>query len=231
MDYRFTYLLMGILFMLVWLVLFFLRKDNRKEMLIISALSAIAGPIADILYTQDWWNRPTLMGTNIGWESILVGFMIGGIASVLYEDVFKKKVKIRKKTKKEKTIKIYQLVLIIALISFIFFGSFYLLKLNSLWATILTCIIPTAIIWVHRGDLIVESFVTGVLLVLVASLVYSILNLLTPGWVQAFWYFKNVTDIMILNLPLDDLIWYFLAGVFIGPFYEFWQEGRLEEVK
>jgi len=53
------------------------------------------------------------------------------------------------------------------------------------------------------------------------------LELLTPGWIHAFWIFKNVPDIVIFNLPIDDIIWYFLAGLFIGPLYEYWKEGKL----
>jgi len=49
--------------------------------------------------------------------------------------------------------------------------------------------------------------------------------------VQAFWYFKNIPNIVIFSVPLDDFIWYFLAGAFIGPLYEFWQEARLIKQK
>ncbi|MFH1916161.1 MAG: lycopene cyclase domain-containing protein [Nanoarchaeota archaeon] len=96
--------------------------------------------------------------------------------------------------------------------------------------SILMFIIPTFIIYVRRKDLIVESLVTGILMVIIAAIVYTILNLIQPGRIHAFWYFKNVPNILFLNLPLDDLIWYFLAGIFIGPLYEYWQEGRLTNI-
>jgi hypothetical protein len=36
-----------------------------------------------------------------------------------------------------------------------------------------------------------------------------------------FWF----CDIIVWFI--DDIIWYFFAGLFIGPLYEYWQEGKL----
>lgn len=218
---------MGLLFFVVWLGLFIWRKNIRKEMIIMSSIFAFAGPMADILYTQDWWKPLTLTGTRIGVESFLVGFMIGGISSVIYEEIFKKRLKIRKfsKIKKERANLRFLFILIIS--ALLFFGSFYLLQFSSLTATIISLFIPTIFIWIKRKDLILDSLVTGLLLVVVASLVYTILEFLTPGWIQSFWYFKDIPSVVLFNLPLNDIIWYFLAGLFIGPLYEYWQEGRL----
>jgi hypothetical protein len=227
MGYQYTYLLMALVFLAIWLALFIWRKNTRKEMMIMSLIFAFAGPLADILYTKDWWLPLTLTNTAIGPEAILVGFMIGGIASVIYEDIFKKRLKIRKVSKTKEAQRNFSFLFIISISVILFFGSFYLLKFNSLVATILALIVPTIIIWIKRKDLILDSLATGVFLVIVASLVYSVLEFLTPGWIHAFWFFKNVPDIIIFNLPVDDIIWYFLAGLFIGPLYEYWQESKL----
>jgi len=218
---------MGLVFFAIWLALFIWRKNTRKEMMIMSLIFAFAGPLADILYTQDWWYPLTLTNTIIGPEALLVGFMIGGVASIIYEDIFKKRLKIRKISKTKETQRNFSFFFILSISTIIFFSSFYLLKFNSLFATIFALLIPTIIIWIKRKDLILDSLATGVLLVIVASLVYAVLEFLTPGWIHAFWYFKNVPDIIIFSLPLDDIIWYFLAGLFIGPLYEYWQESKL----
>ncbi|MEM4637534.1 MAG: lycopene cyclase domain-containing protein [Candidatus Woesearchaeota archaeon] len=227
MNYKYTYLLMGMIFFIFWMILFLWRKDTRKEMIIMSIIFGFAGPIADILYTKDWWHPLTLTNTIIGPEAILTGFVIGGVTSVIYEDIFKKKIKIRNVSKTEETRKNFNFILIITISVFLFFGSFYLLNFNSLTATILALLTPTIMIWINRKDLILDSLATGVFLVITACLVYNILEFLTPGWVSAFWHFKNVPNIIILNVPIDDIIWYFLAGLFIGPLYEFWKEGKI----
>jgi hypothetical protein len=222
MAYTYTYLWMGIIFFIFWLFLFLWRKDVRKEMLIMSVIFGALGPIVDLLYTRDWWSPLTITNTAIGFESVIVGFMIGGIAAVIYEELFKKKIKLRKKTKSNPMI-IIQMILISLIL---FLGSFYL-GFNSLIASIVALSVPIIVIYVKRRDLIVDSLMTGLCLLITAFLVYSIVNLITPGWVQAFWHFTNVPNIMIISLPVDDVVWYVLAGMLIGPLYEFWQEARL----
>ena len=44
----------------------------------------------------------------------------------------------------------------------------------------------------------------------------------TPGWIDAFYYFRNTPRILVGPLPLDDLILYLFAGAFLGVQYEWW---------
>ncbi len=59
MGYRYTYILMALIFFAVWLALYILRKDNRREMIVMSLIFGFIGPFADILYTKDWWQSLT----------------------------------------------------------------------------------------------------------------------------------------------------------------------------
>ena len=213
---------MGLGFAIIWILLFLWRKDTKKEILFFSIISGFAGLLADIIYTIDWWHPVTLTGTRVGPEAFLAGFMIGGIAAVIYEDVFKKKVRIRKEPKSN-----LKIIYMIGLALILFFGSFFLLKTNSLISTILAFTIPTIIMWIKRKDLILDSLASGVLMLITASIVYTFLNIVTPGWIQAFWVFENTPNIIFLNLPLDDIYCYFLIGAYIGPLYEYWKEGKL----
>lgn len=231
MSYQFTYLYMGLIFFVVWLALYLWRKNTRKEMLSISVLFALPGALADLIYTQDWWVPQTLTGTTVSLEGAIVGFMIGGIATVLYEDIFKKKIRVRRVSDEAKIRQNVHLAILMSILILVFCMSFYFLKFNSLHATILAFSIPTLIIWFTRKDLIIDSIATGFLLVGVSFIVYTLLHFVTPGWVEAFWYFRNVPNILILNVPLDDIIWYFFTGMFIGPLYEYWKEVKLVDVK
>ncbi len=65
MEYQYTYFLKGLIFLVVWVALFVWRKSDRKEMTIMTLIFAFAGPAADILYTQDWWNPLTITNTKI----------------------------------------------------------------------------------------------------------------------------------------------------------------------
>src|SRR5680860_282366 len=100
---------------------------TRLQSFIISVITGICGPIADLLYTRDWWSPLTITHTPIGIESVLVGFMIGGIASVVYEDVFAKKVRVPFNKLFEKDETIFNWLL--GIISGYFSGSFFWKKL------------------------------------------------------------------------------------------------------
>lgn len=226
-SYQYAYLLMGLVFFVVWLILFLVRKDIQKEMLIMSSIFALAGPPADFLYTKDWWKPLTLTNTVIGFESVIAGFMIGGVASAIYIDIFKKRVRIKKRTKREKTSDNFRFLFLLSLTAVLFFGTFYLFSFNSLSSTIVAMAIPTLWIYWQRKDLIKDSIITGLLLLGVAIFVYSAVEVLTPGWVNAFWLFKNVSHIVILNVPIDDVIWYSLGGAYLGPLYVYWQESKI----
>ncbi len=225
-PYKYTYLILATLFSLIWIILYLIRKDNRKEMFYVSLIFALPGILTDVIYTLDWWKPETITNSTLGIESILAGFFIGGIASVLYEDIFKKKIKPRKRKKIETKQSILDIMLIIILGTLLFFGTFLILK-NSLIATIIGLIVPIIIILIQRRDLIIDALASGVLFLLIAMIIYTLLEWITPGWVERFWYFKNIPDILILNMPLDDIIWYFLAGTFIGPLYEYYKEAKI----
>tara|TARA_Y100000034_G_scaffold3490_1_gene4214 strand:+ start:1025 stop:1693 length:669 start_codon:yes stop_codon:yes gene_type:complete len=218
---------MGLVFLIIWALLFLWRKDARKEMTIMSIIFGIAGLLVEPTYIKDWWTPLTFTNTLIGFEDFLFGFVVGGIAAIIYSYMFNKKIKIKKKTKKIEFKRNLNFALFGLIFAGLFFGSFYLLKLNTLYSSLIAFIIGILIIWIKRKDLIKNSILSGVLLLFIASIVYTITEFIFPGWIIAFWSFKNIPNIILFNIPLDDFIWYFLAGAFIGPLYEYWQEGKL----
>ena len=130
MDYQYSYLIGALILLAVWIILFLWRKDIRKEMLVISSLIAVLSLPLNYLYAQDWWHPLTITGTHLGIEDIILGFAGGGIAAVVYEVVFKMKLKKRKIGKKLAKLELF-FPLFLGL--FLFFGIFYLFKISSLY--------------------------------------------------------------------------------------------------
>ena len=82
------------LLFLVWIALFFHKKQLQKEMLIMSILVAPMGPLSEILYFADYWHPEYLIPIfGVGIEDLLFAFFIGGIGSVIYEEAFIKKIR------------------------------------------------------------------------------------------------------------------------------------------
>ena len=226
-SYQYSYLIGAMSTLIIWFVLFFWRKDTRKEMLIISIIYGVIGIIVDPIYAIDWWFPLTITNTMPGIESFIFGFAIAGIASVIYIHIFNKKIKIKKANKKQKLKRNLNYIFIVLLSLGIFLVDFFILKLNSFYASFPAIIIPLAIILIKRKDLILNSLFSGIFLTIISFIFYFIPELITPGWISSAWNFEMISKITILKIPIEDVIWYFLTGAFIGPLYEYWQEGKL----
>lgn len=226
MNYQYSYLIGTIIMLIIWFILFFWRKDTRKEMIFISIIFLIAG-FMEIPYTKDWWKPLTITNTIPGIESFLFCFSFAGIVAVLYTHIFRKRIMFKKLKKHKKNLKNINFLTLLLITGLLFVGGFYLLKLNTLQATIISLITGTLYLWSKRKDFITNSIITGILTIFIMFPVFWIVESITPGVVQEFWLFQNLPNIVILKMPIDDLIFYFLAGLFIGPLYEYWQEGKL----
>jgi|TARA_Y100000310_G_scaffold21744_1_gene20980 hypothetical protein len=229
-NYQYTYLIGSIIILILWLILFLYRKDIRKEMWVISLIFGFIALFTEKIYSLDWWRPLTITGTIPGIEDFLFGFAIGGVASVIYEILFNKRIKIKKVKKlREKRRNLNFIFLIFLFV--ITFGGLIVLDFNSFWASVISSIMYTIVIYIKRPDLIKNSLISG-FLVLVASIIgYYILNLITPGFFEEFWLFENIGKNMILGIPLEEHVFYFLLGAFLGPLYEYWKEGKLINIK
>ncbi|MBI2612326.1 hypothetical protein HYW59_00720 [Candidatus Kaiserbacteria bacterium] len=221
-DEKYTYLLLGIFFALAWLFLYIRRKDERPKLLSLSLPLAVLGIGADALYVKDWWTPVTVIGTPpLSGEALIASFGIIGVAAVLPEYL------LRMRDTSPRTIftlrEIHVLCVTFFSMALLFYGSFFLLGTNSLIATVLALVIPTAFMWGARRDLIKVALLNGLLLVLFSIPIYAALNYLTPSWIDSFYMFKNTPHLLFVGVPIDDVIFYFCSGLFFGTFYEWWQ--------
>ena len=179
-------------------------------------------------YIQHWWQPLTITGTLIGIADFLIGFFIGGVTAVIYEESYKKKICLKRKSKLMDS-KFLQLIILFAAI---FFGSFYIFNLSSFYSSVIAFIILIFIILLKRKDLIVDSIISGFLMLIIGTLIYFILQIIQPGFIEEFWYLENVWYAnLFLGIPIGEYIWYLLTGAFIGPLYEYWKEGKLINIK
>ena len=130
-GYQYTYLIGDLILLFVWLILFWWRKDVRKEMLYLSPFFGIIGLLTEYYYIKDWWKPLTITGTAIGIEDFLFGFGIGGICAVIYEEIFKEKIIIRKVGKIKEKQRNLNIVLLIGLMALIFIVSISIFHFNT----------------------------------------------------------------------------------------------------
>lgn len=194
-------------------------------MIVMSILVAIGGIIAEYyMWTKDWWKPPTITGTIIGFEDLLLGFTNGGIAAVLYEEIFRKRL-YRREKRHSKGITILFLLFI-----FLMYFLFKNLGLTSALTTIISLFAIGGILMFIRKDLLVSSIINGLLMIVLTAIVYYSMMILTPNYVGKIWILNKLTGILITGIPLEDIVFYFLVGFMVAPLYEYWQGERLRNL-
>lgn len=225
---KYAYLLATLPLLIAWAILYILRKDVRKKMLVVSLIFGIMSPIVEPLYLPDWWHPLTITGTPVGAEDFFFGFAIAGLAAVIYEEIFKKRIKPRRIHENKNAVYSRFVVFLLALFFFLAFTLFKFLPFSGSYAgSYIGLIIGTVFMWSLRSDLIVDSLVSGFLVVLLSFICYWLPEFFVPDWVARVWYPNILSQTLILGAPLGDLIYLFLVGTYIGPIYEYWQNEKL----
>ncbi|MCM2339419.1 MAG: lycopene cyclase domain-containing protein [Burkholderiales bacterium] len=205
------------------MALFLYRKDLRHEISVISFGSGFGGIFSQATHIEDWWNPLRLTQTPIGIEDFLIGFSIGGICSVVYAILFNLKVEPNNFyfTKNGKNDRLLGNIFLLSFI-LLFFWMFYILNISSSYSVLISYLLGISVMLFFRRDLIQNSLISGLITLMLGSLIYYFLMLLFPGFINKFWYLPQVWySKTFFDIPLGEYIWYFLTGAFIGPLYKF----------
>ena len=222
---QYAYLTLGLAYLAFWIALFLYRPDVRREMFISSTIAGILALVLEPFFRADYWTPELFNGWTVGVEDFLYGFAIGGIASALYEEVFKKRF-IRKKSHTYH----WRFVFILYLASFVsLFVSRQLWGLNTMYATLGALAVAFFLIIFFRLDLVRDSIWTGILFTVITLFAYIPTLILFPDFVSSFWHLQNLSGAMLVGLPFEELLWAFMFGLVAGPFYEVWEGLRFRK--
>ena len=215
-GYQFAYLTGNLILFIIWLTLFIYRKDLRHKMLLMSCLIAPLGPLSEIFFTRDYWKPELFNGWQIGIEDLLFGFFAGGIASVFYEEILGKKYTKRHLAGHPRWMLGFVIFSFSSLILMnIIFGF------NSIYISVAGFLIIGAVIIAIRHDLARVAFLSGFFAGIMALILYIIFLYLFPGVIERWWLLSNISGILILGIPFEELLWAFGWGMVVGPAYEF----------
>ncbi|OGI67119.1 hypothetical protein A2823_01660 [Candidatus Nomurabacteria bacterium RIFCSPHIGHO2_01_FULL_41_91] len=210
---------MNIFFLLVWLVLFIVRKDLRREILTMSVLIAPLG-ITQIFFFRDYWHPTYSLGTIfgvVGLEEIIFCFLIGGIAAVIYEEIFG----LRYAKRHVKNHLYFMLGCSVLGILGMIIGNI-VLGFNSMYVSIVLLLLISIAILIFRHDLLKDALFSGLLVGLFMFISYTLLfNTIFDGVIQKWWLLKNLSGILVSGVPIEELAWAFSWGLVAGPAYEF----------
>jgi hypothetical protein len=226
MDIKFSYLGYSLIFLLVWVILFYLRHDLRQRMLIFSLITMPLGPVSEFWFLRDYWRRPNITRYAISIEDAIFAFAIGGIAYSIYKVFFKMSVIESREPPRQAWLGIaFGIILILPL-----FVLTDLLRVNSIFSSTLSFLLITILTWILRPDLRKPSIISGVLVLILFFLIYKIMQLIFPGSLEYWCTGCNPTGIKISGLNIEELLWDFSWGLAGSIMYESVTSEKLQKL-
>lgn len=176
-------------------------------------------------WTIDWWHPATITATRVGIEDFVMGFFSGGIMAVAYEVVLRKRL-YKVKAKHQHVGALSVLLLLGCLTSWLFWG----VGITSFFASaIAMCIAAAALFW-DRPDLIPDGIVSGVLMATLSISFYAVIIFFSPDWITQTYHWEALSGVLIGGIPVEEFVFWFLAGVLFGPFYEYTKSDGLRRL-
>ena len=222
----YAYLFATLPLLLVWTLLYVRRKDLRQEMLSMSFLLGFLSVVTSYYWwTIDWWRPLTVTGTKVGIEDFLMGFFMGGIIAIIYEVITTR----RYSKNHVRSHGPYDFWLILLLLAQTTSWLFYGIHLTSFYASSLAMLLAAGVMLFIRRDLIINAMISGACTALISMLFYATALLISSSWVSMT-YLNSLSGVRVSGVPIEEFIFWFLAGLVFGPFYEFWKGLRLKKL-
>ena len=161
--------------------------------------------------------------TGFDIESLILTFGMGGIASVLYKLLLRVNNEPTSQAERNnQKHKIHFYLLFTPVVVFLLFA--FLTNLNHIYCASIAMFAGAVASALCRPDLKKKIWIGGILFLLLYFIYFELLNVLFPGYVSDVWNFTNVSGIMILKVPLEELLFEFTFGMFWSGLYEhlFW---------
>lgn len=218
----FEWLLMSIIFLLIWLIIFSLKRNLRKEMVIVSLLTMPFG-LTEPFFIPEYWNPQTIFNlaqkTGFDIESLIFCFAIGGIATVLYELLIKgEHVRIKKQEHKKARHKFHHLILLSPF--FIFLLLFIFVDINPIYITMIAMSLGSILTLYCRPDLKNKIWFGGFTFLILYFLFFLVFNLIFPSYIEQVWNLSVISGILILGIPLEELLFAYSFGMLWSSLYE-----------
>ncbi|MFB3889321.1 MAG: lycopene cyclase domain-containing protein [Candidatus Bathyarchaeia archaeon] len=202
-----------------WFVLYVAKSNLRREMLWVSAFTALTG-FTEPLFVPAYWNPPSLFNlastTRFDIESFIFTFAIGGIGSVLYETALNAKhERILAKERAERR----WLHLASLAMAPVVFVLLFLAGLNPIYCAAAAMLAGSVGAVACRPDLAKNTVMGGVLFTGLYFAFFLFINLLFPTFVTS-WNLAALSGVLVVGVPLEELMFAFTFGMFWSGVYE-----------
>ncbi len=226
----YAYLMMSTTLWLVWLVLYVVRTDLRRNMLGVSLATALLG-LTEPLFVPKYWNPFTLFDlarrTGFDVESLIFSFAIGGIVFAVYEVLFRMAPSEGMANERHQARHRHH-VLAVTAGPLVFVILAVVTSLNPIYSSAIALVAGFFATLYCRPDLWLKMIVSGGLFFAVYFIVFLVFNLAFPGYVAVVWNLRALSGVRILGVPLEELMFAFTFGLYWSSMYEhlMWRRER-----
>lgn len=225
---QYVWFIWSFILLALWGLVYLLKKDSRKEMLKMSWITMPFG-LTEPLFVPEYWHPPSLFDlaikTGFDIESLIFSFAIGGIGTVLYNLIFKRGYVEFPHT--ERSHRRHSLHVYILFVPVLVFGALSLFtELNHIYCGILAMFIGGLATLYCRPDLIEKIWIGGLLFTVLYFIYFGSILPFYPDYVELYWNLENLTHILVIGIPVEELLFAFTFGMYWSGLYEhlYWKK-------
>ncbi len=225
---QYVWFIWSLIILALWTVIYLFKIDSRKEMLKMSLITIPFG-LTEPLFVPKYWLPPSLFDlaekTGFDIESFIFSFAIGGIVTVLYNLIFKRGlVEIPRIERSHNKHRLHIYILFIPVILFILLALFT--SLNHIYCGIVGLFVGGLATLYCRPDLKGKIWVGGILFTVLYFIYFGSILIFYPLYVELYWNLDNLTHILVLGIPIEELLFAFTFGMYWSGLYEhlYWRK-------
>ena len=227
---RYAYVLGVLLLSPLFFVIFFRRKDLRVEMLVNGILGGLVAFATAQHFLGKYWSPITLFNLNNSIEDFIFGFLLCSESAGIYSFILRKHYEnIHPWNAIKANIFKVLITFLVTPILFILLEQFN--KLNPIYNSMISTIIPLGIITLIKRSLLKILVFTGLFIFLYTITFYLIFNILFSGIIADWWNLNNISGILLFGIPIEELIWFTLTGMFSSVLFKFVLDIKYIETK
>lgn len=225
---QYVWFIWSLIILALWVVIYLSKKDSRKEMLKMSLITMPFG-LTEPLFVPEYWLPPSLFDlaekTSFDIESLIFSFAIGGIGTVLYNLIFKRRFgEIPHNERSHHRHRLHIYILFIPALVFLILAFFT--SLNHIYCGSIALFIGGLATLYCRPDFKGKIWVGGILFTVLYFIYFGSILLFYPQYVVLYWNLDNLTHILVLGIPIEELLFAFTFGMYWSGLYEhlYWQK-------
>lgn len=221
MPDHYVWLIWSSLFLVPWGLLYVIFKAHRATMLWASVFTAPFG-LTEPIFVPEYWMPPSLfdlaLRTGFDIESLIFSFGIGGVGVVLYNVGAGLHVEPVDEGYKRQPLHQRHKWAIAA--PFLAFPALYFFPWNPIYPALVAMVVGSIATMLCRPDLKRKTWIGGLLFTAYYWLFVEGLGLFSPGYVERVWNLSDLSGVVILATPLEELVFAFTFGTYWAGVYE-----------